>query len=286
MNARRTNLEHKKIENLMNNSYKYVQGVTTNPPVLCPKKFNLTCQNYKINNTPYHVIKGPQFQQLIKDEPVTTVAPFTHNGSIDFNHTLQRPDFIDIKKAPHDGRFELLDTYDKSSYLSTVKRPKCNIEFKGYGSRDKDIILKGGSYCKDLKGSPDHFYDPKKDFTMRRVDHSITKFGGQAGKVRHNSIYSQNEVPDNINNVKVAEIERKYCKPKVKAPVNLKKQLGRVQTTKNQAQRNIETENSRQDYIKRLLNEENDNFDLEEYEKKKGKRTVKNIVAHQSEIEN
>lgn len=121
---------------------------------------------------------------------------------------------------------------------------------------------------------------------MRRVDHSITKFGGQVGKVRHNSIYSQNEVPDNINNVKVAEIERKYCKPKVKAPVNLKKQLGRVQTTKNQAQRNIEVENTRQDYIKRLLNEENDNFDLEEYEKKKGKKTVKNIVAHQSEIEN
>ena len=97
---------------------------------------------------------------LIKDEPPTTVNPFQHNGAIDFGRTAQRHPFIDEKQAPHDNRFTLLDTYDKSTYLTKVKRTKMNLSFGGYPRRDSELIKKGGNPCYDLKGkSLIHAYD-------------------------------------------------------------------------------------------------------------------------------
>ena len=59
------------------------------------------------------------------------------------------------------------------------------------------LIQKGGLFEKDLKGSPDNFYKTQqKEFTMRKVDKSVTKFIGQAGKTFHNSIYKQEELFD------------------------------------------------------------------------------------------
>ena len=72
----------------MNNSYKYIQGAQTKPPKLASKIFNLTCKSEKVWNTPYSVLKGPRYQELIKEELAPTVSPFTHNGTLSFaRHT-------------------------------------------------------------------------------------------------------------------------------------------------------------------------------------------------------
>lgn len=55
--------------------------------------------------------------------------PFSHNGVIDFNNTLPRPDFVTEKSGPNEKRFELGDNFDKSTYLSKVLRPKLVCSF-------------------------------------------------------------------------------------------------------------------------------------------------------------
>jgi hypothetical protein len=59
---------------------------------------------------------------LVKDEPAVTVNNFTHTGSINFQRMGVRPPFVDERKGPNDRRFDLLDTYDKSTYLSHNRR--------------------------------------------------------------------------------------------------------------------------------------------------------------------
>jgi hypothetical protein len=49
----------------------------------------------------------------------------------------ERPPFIDERKGPNDNRFDMLDTYDKSTYLSNIQRTKMNLSFTSNSPRDK-----------------------------------------------------------------------------------------------------------------------------------------------------
>ena len=80
---------------------------------------------------------------------------------------------------------------------------------------------------------------------MPRPDRAVTKFDGQAGKHAQNSIYKRESVPDSQDNMKVQDIANKFCRPKIKAPVDYLKQLGRDVGRKPQVLKNIETENAR-----------------------------------------
>jgi len=115
-----------------------------------------------VENTPYNVVRmGVDEHVLVKNEPSSTVAPFSHNGAPDFARGPRRAPFVDEKQGPNDNRFSLLDTYDKSTYLTKVKRTKMNLSFAGYPKRDSSLILKGGNSNFDLTGKPHLFYNPE-----------------------------------------------------------------------------------------------------------------------------
>jgi len=96
---------------------------------------------------------------LIKDELGATVNHFTHNGSLNFERMGVRPPFVDERKGPHDERFDLLDTYDKSTYLSNIQRTKMNLSFATHSPRDRQLIDKGGIDGNDLAGKAHLFYE-------------------------------------------------------------------------------------------------------------------------------
>ena len=77
------------------------------------------------------VISGPEYQELVKSEPRPTVGPYHHNGALPFAKAPSRRPFVDERKGPNENRFSLLDSYDKSTYLTNVRRPKMNIHFSG-----------------------------------------------------------------------------------------------------------------------------------------------------------
>lgn len=94
-----------------------------------------------------------------------------------------RPPFIDERKGPNDHRFDLLDTFDKSTYLTGVERTKMNLSFASHSPRDKQLINKGGNGGFDLGNKPQVFYDIKqKDKVLGRLDKNIIKFEGSTGK--------------------------------------------------------------------------------------------------------
>jgi hypothetical protein len=61
LTQRRTLIEQKKIDNLMNHAYTFIQSASAKPPKLTSKAFNLTMQTEKVWNTPYNVVRGPRY---------------------------------------------------------------------------------------------------------------------------------------------------------------------------------------------------------------------------------
>lgn len=63
----------------------------------------------RINNSPYVVVQGPEFMQLVKEGAPNEVG-FKHIGTCDMNKTLARPDFLTTMGGPvNDERFNLSD---------------------------------------------------------------------------------------------------------------------------------------------------------------------------------
>lgn len=158
LQTKRTQADEKKLVNFEQNRKQFLQGASAAQPRLS-KSFSVSFKSYPINKTPYHLVQDSHSQYLIKDEPVPTVAPFEHNGAASFTRAKTRPPFVDGRKGPHASRFDLFDNYDKSTYLTKVKRTKCNIKFQDQGKRDENIFRKGGDQLLDLKGRTDMDYD-------------------------------------------------------------------------------------------------------------------------------
>lgn len=93
-------------------------------------------------NSPYHLVKGYPDQQLIKQsayERRETKA----NNSIVFDHQKGRTS-IENSLAPHEQRFALSENYDKSTFLTKVKKIPIR-DFNSYVGRNFDkLIAQGG----------------------------------------------------------------------------------------------------------------------------------------------
>ena len=61
----------------------------------------------------------------------------------------------------NDKRFDLTDYYDKSTYLSKIRRPRGIVPFERYDKRQKSLIARGGDCNHDLSFKSDAFYDPE-----------------------------------------------------------------------------------------------------------------------------
>jgi len=161
-----------------------MQSASDKPPKLCSKKFALNFDTDKIWNTPYSVITGPREQSLIKEELPPTVEPFKHNGSISIGKVSSRPPFIDKRKGPHDARFSLLDTFDKSDYLTKVRRTKMNLTFTNYSPRDPDLLRKCGVEGVDLGSKQEMIYNTDiKEKYLKRLDTVVRDFTKTVGVI-------------------------------------------------------------------------------------------------------
>ena len=110
LTERRSLKEIKKLDNMMKNTYKYIQSSSEIPPNLTSRKFTMTFSTEKIKNTPYHLLSADRAQELVKEELAPSVAPFEHNGTLDMSRTMSRRPFVDGGAGPHEERFKLLDT--------------------------------------------------------------------------------------------------------------------------------------------------------------------------------
>ena len=186
---------------------------------------------------------------------------FVRNKVANFSRNLPRPGFVSsMGPSINENRFSLNDRYDKSTYLTKVRRPQAVIEFDKRSKRDSIIIDKGGDQRIDLGGKSQHVIDPGHDYRKikRRLDRGVTKFTGRTSRnSAFGSMYLQEEdfTPDYYDSVKIAEVANKI-KQRVKPHVDMKKQTKRdfdklLRST--EAYRNVERDNQRQDYIKNLL---------------------------------
>ena len=90
----------------------------------------------------------------------------------------RRPSIVrSMGPSVNENRFGLTDFYDKSTYLSKVRRPRNVIPFERYDKRQKSLIAKGGDNGIDLQGKSDAFYDPVQDVTFPRRDKKVPIIG-------------------------------------------------------------------------------------------------------------
>ena len=78
---------------------------------------------YRVNNSPYVVVKGRQHMEIV-GEARNNELGFIHNSAyISMKKALKRPDFVEnMGESVHEGRFDLSDQYDKSTYLTRNER--------------------------------------------------------------------------------------------------------------------------------------------------------------------
>ena len=123
------------------------------------RSFMYAFENERFMNSDYVYVKGPETQIVIKDLPVFEKRPFDHNSAIHFRHTLSRPDFIRFNSGANDKRFDLPEDFDKSNYLTKVKRPKLICSFSDHTGREADhLIMRGGDKYFDLGGKTNNVY--------------------------------------------------------------------------------------------------------------------------------
>ena len=83
--------------------------------------------NQQVANSPYHLVKGFPDQSIIRqtdydnynNKPSETIK----SSGVKFDNQLTRDDFLKQSSImPMDSQFNKSDQYDKSTYLSTVKK--------------------------------------------------------------------------------------------------------------------------------------------------------------------
>ena len=112
-----------------------------------------------------------------------------------------RGDFVKNLSAciPNDQRFFMEPTYDKSTYLTKVRRIQGR-EFDSYSKRDsQNLVHQGGdiSQVDILKHGtrPDEYYnqEQKEKNLMERLDRSTMAFAGYEHRSKIRGIYRQDE---------------------------------------------------------------------------------------------
>lgn len=89
-----------------------------------------------------------------------------------------RKPFVDPRHGPHDKRFELPDSFDRSTYLTKVPRGKQNIAFYKQKGRDTDLIEKRGNSLDMLDNRNGQIYKSEnKDKLMTRLNQGSCSMG-------------------------------------------------------------------------------------------------------------
>ena len=91
-------------------------------------------KNQQIANTPYHLLKDYPEQRVIKFEDYNRRDIENIKTLVDFDLQVPRGDFTKnyCSQAPSDERFSMEDNFDKSTFLSKMKRVKGTRNFQSY----------------------------------------------------------------------------------------------------------------------------------------------------------
>lgn len=226
-------------------------------PALKDKIFAFSFQGDRFSNTPYVLVKGSQYKEIVKDPRQKDFEKERKKAkSFNFAARTSRKGFVDPSGAPNENRFGLPDTYDKSTYLTSVKRSKMPISFERQIVRDEKLIEKGGDTTVVLSHRSQKFYDTfKKDKTMNRLDNGIVKHEKVTAR-EDQSLYKQNDYKDFFDNLKAAKTQTHLKTKRKDAFVDMRQQTKRDFTKilcNTEAYKNIQRDNARQDYVKALL---------------------------------
>mmetsp|Transcript_25793 Transcript_25793/g.34483 ORF Transcript_25793/g.34483 Transcript_25793/m.34483 type:complete len:96 (+) Transcript_25793:1129-1416(+) len=94
----------------------------------------------RINNSPYVLVKDRDSLELVREGNVLEEA-FVRNRAVDFEKLQSRPGFVKaMGKSINEQRFNLNDRFDKSTYLTKVKRASALINFEKPSKRIADLI--------------------------------------------------------------------------------------------------------------------------------------------------
>ena len=191
------------------------------------------------------------------------------NKYFKFDTMPARGDFITNMKVmnPSDNRFQLKEDYDRSKYLTTTK-PVVVHKFESHIKRDCEAIIKqgGDTSCVDVLmpgARSEHFYETQKKEKnfMERLDKKCIPFDGYERRNEIFSIYRRDfdmrKDPYDLDKVNRGTLKTTKGTGK-SCFVEMKKQNDRnykklYQQSVGDAYANIQRENEKADYIKRLL---------------------------------
>ena len=159
----------------------------------------------------------------------------------------------------HEQRFALNDNYDKL----TMPRTKSIRAFDKVEERAGNLIEKGGNRVHRLDGKSEVFYNPRQKLAMmKKLDTNIPNMQKQPS--RNNSfgnLYRQDDDlgPDHYDSMKIANTElkqRKKTLPYVEMKKQKKRDFKEMLMAGSESYRNVENDNKRHDYLRRILTKE------------------------------
>ena len=221
----------------------------------------LAFRNQQISNTPYHLVKNYPEQTVVKQTDFVNRKQLDCiPRHIDYDLMQPRADFVKTQSEyiPSDARFNMSETYDRSTYLTKVRRVQGR-EFGSYAQRTDKLLRQGGDEGWVLAGRTGQFYDAeqKELYTMHNLKQGPLKFEGYNKRALHNSIYRKELSldPHDFKKVNIGKLRTTKNTGK-SINVRLEKQTKRDVTKMykgTEAYANIQRDNENAEYIRGLI---------------------------------
>eukprot|EP00347_Sterkiella_histriomuscorum_P023863 403333124 len=233
-----------------------------NSPITDPKhshqRNNSDYKSKSLVKPGYYILHEYPELKIFKDEVKIAEQVVPRILTRDFLRTLRRKSFVSSRDPPHYKRFDQTETVVNNK----ITQPKlsCLIDIGKASARDSSLILKGGNELMDIsQKNAGVFYDANKDVILNKTTLQVMKFDKINHRDYQGSIYRREKSPDYYDHEKITsgfQSQSQFVTPKVM--LDMKKQPGRDFTklyasTGGEAYKNIQRENERQDWIKRLV---------------------------------
>lgn len=182
--------------------------------------------------------------------------------STEFFKKLRRPSFVTSKDGANEQRFNPTQTlFDLNTINHLTLGGKNALDIGKVADRDENLILKAGDPGRDLSIFVSPNYDPNKEAVLPQPFKPVLDFKRSNHRTLYRSIYRRENSPDCYDTEKLhLGFTRQSQVVQPSAMLDIGKQHRRDMSLfyrhNNEALKNIERDNMRQDFIKKLLSEE------------------------------
>ena len=104
------------------------------------------------------VVSGANHMEIIRRGDPAELG-FKHIRNVCMKRSPPRRPFLEMGRDVNEKRFNLPDTFDKSTYLTTRPKTKSLMPFEGFAPREPLLIDKGGDIGVSLGGKADVIYN-------------------------------------------------------------------------------------------------------------------------------